>query len=193
MGYLAIENAKSATKAVLDKDMKLVEKVIEEEKNINKLERVITEYLVKISNSPLNESQHEIVTNLFHTVNDIERVGDHAENIAELAQYYIESDLTFSESAYNELVDISELTTETIEFAIKARENDDVDLVRKVEQNEDIVDELEDELREKHIRRLAQNICDSTTGVVFLDLISNYERISDHALNIAYYVRDELI
>lgn len=193
MGYLAIENTRLATKAILDKDMKLVAKVIEDEKNINKLERVITEYLVKISNSPLNESQHEIVTNLFHTVNDIERVGDHAENIAELAQYYIESDLTFSDSAYKELVDISDRTTETIEYAIKARENDDVDLIRKVEQNEDIVDELEDELREKHIRRLAQNICDSTTGVVFLDLISNYERISDHALNIAYYVRDELI
>jgi phosphate:Na+ symporter len=120
-------------------------------------------------------------------------VGDHAENIAELAEFFIENNLTFSESANKELLDISNRATETIELAMKARENDDVDLVRKVEQNEDLVDELEDELREKHIRRLAQNICDSTTGVVFLDLISNYERISDHALNIAYYVRDELL
>lgn len=193
MGYLAVENAKRATTAIIEKDMEKVKKVYEEEKNINSLERLITEYLIKISNSVINERQNEIVTNLFHTVNDIERVGDHAENIAELAEYFIENNLTFSESANQELLDISNRATETIELAIKSRENDDVDLVRKVEQNEDLVDELEDELREKHIRRLAQNICDSTTGVVFLDLISNYERISDHALNIAYYVRDELL
>ncbi|MCT4597197.1 MAG: Na/Pi cotransporter family protein [Vallitalea sp.] len=193
MGYRAVENAKLATSALIEKDKSKVDKVVEEEKNINKLERLITEYLVKISNSSINESQHEIVTNLFHTVNDIERVGDHAENIAELADYYIENELTFSDSAKQEIEDISNRSIETIELAIKARENDDVDVVRKVEQNEDLVDSLEEELREKHIRRLAQNICDSTTGVVFLDLISNYERISDHALNVAYYVRDELI
>ncbi|GKX29143.1 Na/Pi cotransporter [Vallitalea longa] len=193
MGNIAVENAKLATSAILEKDANKIGRVFEVEKNINNMEKLITEYLIKISNSVINESQNEIVTNLFHTVNDIERVGDHAENIAELAKYFIDNDLTFSESANKELVDLSNRALETIVLAIKARENDDVDLVRKVEQNEDMVDELEDELREKHIRRLAQNICDSTTGVVFLDLISNYERISDHALNIAYYVRDELL
>jgi phosphate:Na+ symporter len=193
MGDLAIANAKLATRAIIEKDINKVDKVYKVEKNINKLERLITEYLIKISNSSLNESQHKIITNLFHTVNDLERVGDHAENIAELAEYFINNDLKFSESAYNEIESISKLANETIELAVKSRQNDDVDLIRKVEQNEDLVDELEDELREKHIRRLAQNICNSTTGVVFLDLISNYERISDHALNVAYYVRDELI
>ena len=193
MGNVAVENAKLATSAILEKDVDKISKVFETEKNINNMEKLITEYLIKISNSVINENQNEIVTNLFHTVNDIERVGDHAENIAELAQYFIDNNLTFSESANQELKDLSDRALETIVLAIEARENDDVDLVRKVEQNEDMVDDLEDELREKHIRRLAQNICDSTTGVVFLDLISNYERISDHALNIANYVRDELL
>ena len=84
-------------------------------------------------------------------------------------------------------------TIETIELAIDAREKEDIDAIRKVIQNEEIVDTLEEELRERHIRRLSQNLCTATTGVVFLDTISNLERISDHALNIAYYVKDELL
>jgi phosphate:Na+ symporter len=107
--------------------------------------------------------------------------------------YYIDNNLSFSDIAKEEILDITSRVIKTIEYAIQARENADVELVRKVERNEEMVDSLEEELREKHIRRLAQNICDSTTGVVFLDLLSNVERISDHALNIAYFVKDEMI
>lgn len=193
MGELAIENTKLATQALLDKDSDLVHKVIRQEKDINSLEQLMTDYLIKISNTPLNEHQHIIITNLFHTINDIERIGDHAENIAELAENYIESDLSFSDIAVEEIKDIVKRSINTVEYAIQARRDDDLDLVRKVEQNEELVDTLEEELREKHIYRLAKNLCDSTTGVVFLDVISNLERISDHALNIASCVKDEVI
>jgi phosphate:Na+ symporter len=154
---------------------------------------MITEYLVKISNTVINEHQKQIINDLFNSVNDIERVGDHAENIAELAELFIEQNLEFSGVALDEMKEMINRTIETLEFAISAREKEDIDLVRKVIQNEELVDTLEEDLREKHIRRLSQNICDSTTGVVFLDVISNLERISDHALNIAYYVKDELL
>jgi phosphate:Na+ symporter len=193
MGELCIENTKMAMDALIEKDTKKAEKVVKLEKDINKLDKLITDYLIKISNTQLSERQNLIITNLFHTVNDIERVGDHAENIAELSLYYIDNNLSFSDIAKEEILDITSRVIKTIEYAIQARENADVELVRKVERNEEMVDSLEEELREKHIRRLAQNICDSTTGVVFLDLLSNVERISDHALNIAYFVKDEMI
>ncbi|TCK98545.1 phosphate:Na+ symporter [Natranaerovirga hydrolytica] len=193
MGKLAIDNTKLATEAIYERDIEKFNQVIEEEKHINLVEKLITEYLVKISNTPLNQHQQLIINNLFNTVNDIERVGDHAENIAELAEYYISKDLYMSNEAIEEMKEISDKTIETIEFAIDARESENMDLIRKVIENEELVDTLEETLRERHIKRLSQNLCDSTTGVVFLDLISNLERISDHALNIAYYVKDEIL
>ncbi len=193
MGELAVDNTRLAIEALLEKDYKKMSEVSLTEKNINKLENLITDYLVKISNTALNEHQHEVVTNLFHTVNDIERVGDHAENIAELGKYYAENELSFSEEAMEEFHEIAELTLSTISAAVEARLDDNADLVKLVEEQEEEVDVMEDYLRGAHIRRLAKNLCDSTTGVVFLDSISNLERISDHALNIAYYVKEEVI
>ncbi len=193
MGELTIENTKSATMCLISKDQAQIKKVIRAEKDINKLEKLITDYLVKINNIPLNDRQHLVITNLFHTVNDIERVGDHAENIAELAQYYLDNDLQFSEEAEAEFKEISKISVEIIELAIEARRNDRVELVKKVELLEEKIDDMEEELRRQHIKRLAENKCNSTTGVVFLDTISNLERISDHALNIAGYVKEEVI
>jgi len=193
MGMLAVANTRLAIEALLEKDLKKVARVSVNEKGINKLEQLITDYLIKISNTPLNEHQHLVITNLFHTVNDIERVGDHAENIADLAIYYMDNELDFSDEAMKEFKEISKLSVETIEAAVKARSEEDADLVKQVEANEEEVDVMEEELRNQHIRRLAKNLCNSTTGVVFLDSISNLERITDHALNIAYYVKDELV
>lgn len=193
MGELAVNNTKLAVEALIEKDLKKISEVKVGEKDINKLEKLITDYLVKISNASLNEHQNVVVTNLFHTVNDIERVGDHAENIAELAKYYSENDLSFSEEAQLEFKEIASLTIKTIATAVEARRYDNADLVKLVEENEEEVDIMEEHLRGAHIRRITKNQCNSTTGVVFLDSISNLERISDHALNIAYYVKDEVL
>lgn len=193
MSELAFNNTKLAVEAILEKDRNKIESVLRVEKDINIFNRLITNYLVKISNTTLNDHQHMIINNLFNTVSDIERIGDHAENIAELAEYYLENDLTMSDLAKEEIQEITQRTLDTLELSIEARRSDNADLVKKVEQNEELVDALEEELREKHIRRLAKNLCNSTTGVVFLDTINNLERISDHALNMAYYVRDEIL
>lgn len=193
MGELAARNTRIAIEALLEKDLKKIAIVTKNEKNINKLDNLITGYLIKISNTNLNEHQHLVITNLFHTVNNIERVGDHAENIAELAKFYMDNELSFTPQAEAEFREIAELTIETIELAIQARRDDNADLVGMVEDDEEEVDVMEDHLRGEHIKRLANNLCDSKTGVVFLDSISNLERISDHALNIAYYVKDEII
>lgn len=191
MGELVIENTRLSIEALLTKDATKFNLAFKNEKDINKLDKLITDYLIKINNTALNEHQSLVITNLFHTVNDIERIGDHAENIAELAKYYLDNELTLTDEALDEFNDIADKTIEIIELAIEARRNDRVELVKKVEQREEQIDQLEEELRNQHIRRLAQNVCDSTTGVVFLDSISNLERMSDHALNIAYFVKDE--
>ncbi|NDL66192.1 Na/Pi cotransporter family protein [Anaerotalea alkaliphila] len=193
MGELAVENVRTAVEALVTKDEGLVEKVFQREKDINALDKMITDYLIKISNTPLSEKQQIVITNLFHTVTDLERVGDHAENIAELAAYYKEKDLTFTPEAMEEFGQISRKAIETIELAIQARRDNNPKLVPKVEDSEEEVDALEELLRQRHIERLAANLCNTVTGVVFLDSISNFERISDHALNVAYFVKDEAI
>lgn len=191
MGELAIANSKLAIEALFEKDREKIETAFKQEKLINKLEKLITDYLIKMSNTPLNEHQNLVVTNLFHTVNDIESIGDHAKSIADLGMYYLDNDLEFSEIATKEIREISDKAIESVAYAIEARRQYSGEMIRKVEQYEEDVDNLEEKLRESHIRRLAKKECDSVTGVVFLDAINSLERMSDHALNIAYFVRDE--
>ncbi len=192
MGEVAKENVNLAIKAVLTNNMDKAIKVIENESVINNMEAIITEYLVKISNLSLTEKQHETINHLFYTISDIERVGDHCENIAEFAVYKINNDLKFSEIAISELEEITSKVYESFSNAIDARKFENVEFIRNVVKLEDMVDELEEDLREKHIQRLSLNQCDPKSGIVFLDLISNLERISDHSQNIANYIRDEL-
>ncbi len=193
MGNRALENTALATKALIDKDATEINTVKRIEKEINQLEHLITEYLIKINNTPLTETQQLIVTHLFNTVNDIERVGDHAMNIAELAEYSSNNEVVFSDIAVNEIKEMAEYTIDTFKIALDTREKNDFKLVHKVEDREDKIDTMEEKLRESHIKRLSNFECQAKSSVVFLDVISNYERISDHALNIAQYVQAEVL
>ncbi len=152
----------------------------------------MTAYLVKINNLSLTEEQKLVINNLFYTISDIERVGDHAENIAEISKYLMEHDLVFSDTAISDLLEIGGRVVEAFAYSIDARETNSMDSLRKVSQYEDMVDNLEEELREKHILRLSNNECKPSAGVQFLDIVSNLERMSDHAYNIAGYVKDEM-
>lgn len=192
MGELAQSNLNLCYDTLKNRDKKKLEQVFEQEKTINALETIITNYLVKINNSELSTDQVKEVTGLFHTINDIERVGDHAENIAELLESYLDDDLEFSDAAMDELEQIFSATLESLYASIEAQREYDPKLIKRVQQNEEIIDDLEDQLRDKHIYRLQQNICDSKTGVLFLDLISNLERVSDHSLNIVEAVAENV-
>lgn len=192
MGEVAMESVKCSVKALLKNDKEAADEVLKHEQVIDKLDHVLTQYLIKINNLSLTEKQQEVINHMFYTVSDIERVGDHAENIAELAMKKIEHGLYFSDSAYAEMEEICTVSLESFENAMKARETENIEYVRKVVKLEDMVDTLEEELREKHIKRLSQNLCDSETGVIFIDTMVNIERISDHSLNIANYIRDEM-
>ena len=191
MGKITAENMERAFDAVLEHDEERVLKVYETEKTINSMEKLITEYLVKISNLSLNEDQHNVINNLFYSVSDIERVGDHAENIAELVDSRKKEEVVFSEEARSELKEIMELVGKSFHYAMKAREEVSVEAATEVVKYEDMLDNMEEELREKHIERLSRQLCKPTNGVIFLDIISNLERISDHAYNLAGYVISE--
>ncbi len=185
MGYMSYENMKCATEAILNKDEKKITKVLKREKNIDALQSAITDYMVKICSSDINENQNHTITTLFHTVNDIERIGDHSENIAEQAQFMIKEDIEFSKAAFRELEEICFSTVICLSNALKSFENRDIDAAEKTIKGEASIDEMEKLLRAKHIKRLTSMECESTAGVVFLDVITNLERVSDHALNIA--------
>lgn len=191
MGHVTSENMQRAFDCVLSYDPEKVAKVYETEKTINKMEKILTEYLVKISNLTLNEEQHAVINNLFYSVSDIERVGDHTENIAELMDPKDGKEISFSEEAIGELRSIMEMVANSFNYSIKAREDMSLSDANKVAKYEDQVDSMEEELRERHIERLSKQLCEPTNGVVYLDIISNLERISDHAYNLAGYVMSE--
>jgi len=192
MGNITRENVQRSFDALLNGSEKAAQKVYKFEETINNMEKVLTGYLVKINNLSLTEHQKRIMNNLFYSISDIERIGDHAENLAELAEYMRKNNLEFSETGMKDLQQISDSVMKAFQCAIEARSNSDMNMVRKVSQYEDEVDNLEEEMREKHIERLSQGLCEPSAGVVFLDIISNLERISDHAYNLAGYVKAEL-
>ena len=192
MGQITYEIVVRAIDSVLTVNSDEVETVFKTEQTINNMEKMLTEYLIKVDNLSLTEKQKKVVNNLFYSVSDIERIGDHAENLAEQAQYMVEHGLQFSTTGMDDLKSISDSVLKSFQYAIDARQNGNMEAVRKVSQYEDDVDSQEEELREKHIERLSAGECKASAGVVFLDIISNLERVSDHAYNLAGYVKDEM-
>ena len=191
MGQSALENLKAALEGVTTGNKEIIRAVFDKEKNINEMEKVLTSFLVRVDNLSLTEEQHKVVKNLFYTISDLERVGDHAENIAELAENMRKDDISFSKKGFKDLKLIADETILALESALKARELSSTQEAIQEADYERNVDNLEDELREKHIQRLSKGKCEPESGVVFLDLISNLERIADHATNIAGYVVSE--
>ena len=192
MGQIALKNLEVSIEAVTKGDDREIASVHEEENVIDRMEAMLTEYLVKVNNLSLTEKQKQVVNNLFYSISDIERVGDHAENLAEFAEYMKDRNVTFSDTAVSDLKEIGAAAVKAFDHAVRSRQYGSMDEVRKVSQYEDMVDSLEEELREKHVERLSNGQCTASVGMVFMDIISNLERVSDHAYNLAGYIKDEM-
>lgn len=190
MGHSTLESYRTAMNAFFEQNEKLVQETFRIEQVINDMEREIAEYLVKLSNTPLSAKQHELVDQLFNTINDIERVGDHAENLAELVMYSIENRLVFSDIAVEELRTMHERVMKSYSQAIEALKTGDINMARRVIEREGEIDHIEKSLRASHITRLNKQLCSPSSGVIFLDMISNLERIGDHAAKVAFAVID---
>ncbi|RBP65971.1 phosphate:Na+ symporter [Alkalibaculum bacchi] len=190
MGSLANKNLAQSVDALLNKDEVLSEKVRTREKLVNEFEKDITEYLVLLSNKSLSEKENNRVLNLYNCIHNIERISDHADNLAELAQYRIDNKVSFSHTAVDELKIMMSTVIETSQNAIKAIETYDRSMAVKVLKKEEEINTMEEQLRTGHIDRLNKQICKPATGVIFLDIIGNLERIGDHATNIAELILD---
>ncbi len=190
MGRIVQENLRTSIDAFIEKDEKLTQRVFSEEKKINRMEKDITEYLSSLSNKSLTKQQHNIVNILFNTINDLERIGDHADNIAELAQYSIDNKCAFTDSAIEDLNLMFAETEKSFKEALHVFKTADRKTAERVLEYEEHIDYLEKQYRAAHIQRLNCQECSTSSGIVFLDLISNLERIADHASNIALSIRD---
>lgn len=158
---------------------------------INNLDRKITDYLVKLSSSSLSDNESEEHSVLMDTVRDIERIGDHFENIVELVDFQIANKVELTESADTDLEEMFALTVTTVKEAIEALNSNNKDLANEVRLKEDQIDKMERTLRKKHILRMNEGACTGQAGIVFVDIVSNLERIGDHAVNIAEAVLGE--
>ena len=190
MGNKAKYSLENSMIALIDKDRDAAFRTFDTEKEINQLERDILEYLIQLSNAAISGEDRAIVDELFNTINDIERVGDHADNIAELSMYFIEKDLTFSEESIKDMNTMYEKVMKTYEMSLQSMREGSSELALKVVKMEEQVDIIERSCRSAHIYRLNNSMCNPEAGIIFLDLLSNLERISDHASNIAKAVID---
>lgn len=185
LGHMVMEQFEISAEAFLTKKEELIYKVFEEEKRVNTLTKLILEFLVKLDKESLTDGEKDKLVTLLNCINDIERVGDHADNIAEFALYKIENRVSFSESALAEIKEMYNLTKEVYQMALDALTTVDVDDCKKVIKKDKGIDIMFKNLRKNHIERLNSGICESKSGVIFLDVINNFERIGDHSSNIA--------
>lgn len=185
MGEKARDSVDYAMEGLLEKSVEGIEKSLKQEKIINQLQKTILNYLLKLSKAPLSDEDRETVDTLFSTVNDIERIGDHAENLAEIAQTAIEGQVVFSEQGQNEINDMYNKVVSACSYALEAMVTSDVNLACKVIKMEEQVDIMEESCRVNHMRRLNNNLCSIDNGIVYFEVLTNLERISDHAANIA--------
>lgn len=189
MASLASDNLNRAMNALITMDAEDIKEVYEVEKNINFLNRSITSYLVKINQSTLPFDDLQGIGALFHVVNDIERIGDHAENIADMALRRKELGVSFSKEAQSELTQMLDLVNRMIAKAIRHMlDGDNSEITEELYSLENQVDEMENELQQHHIDRLTRQECSPEAGMLFSDVVSGLERVADHALNISVYI-----
>lgn len=191
LGHIARENLAMALETLKNHDEEKILEVKQKEIVIDKVCDGISEYLIELCMLHLNDKDNETVTSLLNTVSDLERVGDHAENIVELAEEMNKEGISFSEMALAELEEMSKTTIGSYDNAIKSMEMDDVSYAIKTAFLEDQVDKMEKTLRASHINRLSNAECSVNAGIFFLELLGNLERVSDHAMNIAQVVLND--
>ena len=190
MAYLASENLNRAMNALITLDEEDIEEVYHVEENINFLNHEITNYLVKISQTNLPVEDAKSIGGLFHVVNDIERIGDHAENVADSARMRIKTGCGFSPEAIKEMTVMLEMVNTLVQYAVEMFRSDSSEHLEDIRRLEDEVDRKEREYQQNHVDRMTRGECKPEGGMIFSDVISGLERVADHATNIAFAIYD---
>lgn len=191
MGNIAKANFTCAIECFDQWDDDKAEEIARNEEVLDFLNKEITTYLVEVKGLDLNEQDTQLVGALFHVINDMERVGDHSQNILEAAELRHNEEIKFSEKAVKELDDLSAMITAQLDRAMDIFSHQDSRPValKQVEDVEQEIDDITEALREHHVDRLKQHKCSAKNGMIYLDILTNLERIGDHAENIATSVR----
>ena len=190
MGTLAVDMVEQAVLAFVEGEIDHLHEIEQREEVVNSLETAITSYLAKANQHSMNENEAREIVNLMHIVNDIERMADHAINIAELADVRTTGKHELSEAARDDLQKMFGEVDRISRAVLEALGDRDVEKATCLIGEDDKVDDLEKRYRCNHIERLNQGLCRPDVGVLFLDAVSNLERVADHAHNIAEAVAD---
>ncbi len=191
MADLAGENLNRAMNALITLDQGDIDEVYEVEKNINFLNHSITDYLVKINQTTLPIEDLKSIAALFHVANDIERIGDHATNIADAAVKRKEEDISISKKAQRELGEMLEMVNTIICYSVEMFVQGKEEHMQDIVTLEEKIDEKERELQKAHVSRLTKNKCTPQAGMIFSDIVSGLERVADHATNIAFSIHEK--
>ncbi len=191
MGEFAVKGLEDSLEFLQTKQSKYKDNAYQIEEALNNLDRKITDYLVQLSSSSLSENESEEHHHLMDSIRDIERIGDHYENILELVEYQLANKVKLTGSAMDDLEEMFTLTVTTVKEALTSLEKRDQGLAEHIITQEEKIDKMERRFRKKHILRLTNGECSGQAGIVFVDIISNLERIGDHAMNIAQAAMSE--
>lgn len=190
MANMAIDNLNLSVDCLIRSRKEGLETVYETEKYVDFLDEKISNYLVKINQNTLPIADQNMIAAYFHVVNDIERIGDHAENVAEMVEQIEENHIHFSQESVLGLFDMMNLVNEVLNESINMFVNDDKSKMESIIDLENQVDKMERKLADRHIIHLKEGICTAQTGVYYSDAISTLERIADHAVNIAFALEE---
>lgn len=193
MAKLARDNFGTSAHALINRSDKDLDKVMENEEIINYLNHHITSYLVKLNALDITDSDSDYIARVFHAINDIERVGDHAINLAEAAQHNIGEGLKFSDSAREELNQLCGSVVTLLERSMAAFDNQSLsdNEAKELSDLEEHIDDLTLECQDSHIFRLNRKECNTEAGMLYLNTITDFERVGDHAINIAFLARSK--
>ena len=192
MADIAINNLSKGIDVLFSKDEKVISEIYETEKSVNFLNEQITNYLVKANQLSLPVEDRKLLGGLFHVVNDIERIGDHAENMADAATQLINDNLSMSKYAEEAIRDMFEKTKTLLQYSLDAFEKKHEEHLRDILVLEEEIDEIERQLQEAHVDRLTRGECDAETGMIYTDVVSNIERVADHSTNIAFSIMTDV-
>ncbi len=188
MGKLAIQNLSDGMDALCSPDEKKIQKVYQTEQYIDFLSGAITDYLVEVNELALPISDAKLMGGLFHVVNDIERIGDHAENFADSAKMRIEDHVVLEEKEQNQLMDMMAMVTQILEYSLEMFSKRNQEHMKEILRLEDEIDKKEKKLQRFHVKRLTKNKTTPQAGMIFSDTVSGLERVADHATNIAFAI-----
>ena len=193
LGNYAVKAFDLSYDYIINSNEKVAEKGHKTEEAINTIDEKLTRYLISLSSEALSQKESEVLTNILDSSRDLERIGDHAEALINLNDYLQRKNVQFSNSALEELEEIYRQTSEFVKDALESVENNDLEMAESLIERHEAINKMERVLRKTHIKRLNNGECSTQAGVNFIDIISHYTRVSDHAMNLAEKVLAEQI